>query len=325
MRSIVLSLVLLCACQFSLEPEEYTPQLVIHGLFTPDSVWSVRISKSIALEESSVADDLFLGNAVVTVTNESGRSEELEHTGSGQYRTVSNQFPQEGENYTIKVVHPELSAVQATSQAPPLNSEFVGIESLKTETSDDLRFRMRFRVQDLPGKSYYQVTLFELINNCNADSGEGLKDSSINEPAYEVLNFDSSDPALFYSSAELDEPIDFTSGAAQDFYAAVFSDRLFENAEREIEITFVSASDGIPSTQAHFMLVVSAMSEEWIQFDRTVTIQDLYLFVPDPIFANPVEIFSNVTGGLGIFAGYTNHAYRIDHEGNTWSEDAVCS
>jgi hypothetical protein len=323
MRSIVLSLVLLCACQFSLEPEEYTPQLVIHGLFTPDSVWSVRISKSIALEESSVADDLFLGNAVVTVTNESGRSEELEHMGRGQYRTVSDQFPQEGENYTINVMHSELSAVQATSQAPPLNSEFVSIESLNTGTSDDSRFRMRFKVQDLPGKSYYQVTLFELINNCNANSGKGLKGNSINKLAYKVLYYDSSDPALFYSSAELDEPVDFTSSTAQDFYAAVFSDRLFENAEREIEITF--ASDSISSTQSHFMLVVSAMSEEWIQFDRTVTIQDLYLFEPDPIFANPAEIFSNVTGGLGIFAGYTNHAYRIDNLGSTWSENAVCS
>lgn len=323
MRSIVLSLVILCACQLSLEPEEYTPQLVVHGLFTPDSVWSVRISKSIALEESSVANDLFLGNAVVTVTNELGRSEELEHIGRGQYRTVSNQFPQEGENYTIKVMHSELSAVQATSGAPPLNSEFVSIESVNTGTSDDSRFRMRFKVQDLPGKSYYQVTLFELIDNCNANSGEGLKDSSINELAYKFLFYDSSDPALFYSSAELDEPIDFTSSAAQDFYAAVFSDRLFENAEREIEITF--ASDSISATQSHFMLVVSAMSEEWIQFDRTVTIQDLYLFAPDPIFANPAEVFSNIRGGLGIFAGYTNHAYRIDHEGNTWSEGAVCS
>ena len=325
MRSIVLSLVLLSACQFSLEPEEYTPQLVIHGLFTPDSAWSVRISKSIALEESAVADDLFQGNAVVTVTNESGRSEELEHMGRGQYRTVSNQFPQEGENYTIKVVHPDLSAAQATSKAPPLNSEFISIESLNIETSDGARFRIRFKVQDLPGKSYYQLTLFELIDDCNVDSGEELEGSSIDGPAYEFLYYNSPDPALFYSSAELDEPIDFTSGAALDFYAAVFSDRLFENAEREIEITFASASDSISSAQSHFMLVVSAMSEEWIQFDRTVAIQDLYLFTPDPIFTNPVEIFSNVTGGLGIFAGYTNHAYRIDHEGNTWSEDAVCS
>ena len=81
------------ACQLSLEPEEYTPQLVVHGIFTPDSVWSVRISKSIALEEMSVASDLFLEDAVVTVTSELGGTEKLEHTGQGLYRTIFNQFP----------------------------------------------------------------------------------------------------------------------------------------------------------------------------------------------------------------------------------------
>ncbi len=229
-----------------------------------------------------------------------------------------------GENYSIKVEHPELSTAQAVSQAPPLSSEFVSIESLNIETGDNAGFRMRFKVQDLLGKSYYQVTLFQLNNNCNDTPAQGAKDSSINKPVYELLYYHSSDPALFYSSDELDEPIDPTSSASQDFYAAVFSDRLFENAEREIEIIFASAPDSI-STEPHFMMVVSGMSEEWIQFDRTVLIQDLYLFKPDPIFSNPVEIFSNVTGGLGIFAGYTNHAYRIDREGNTWGESTVCS
>lgn len=324
MRSIVLSLVFLCACQFPLEPEEYTPELVVHGIFTPDSVWSIRISKSTALDEVSVASDLFLEDAIVTVTSESGTPVKLEHVGQGQYRAISNQSPEVGENYSIKVVHPELSTAQAISQSPPLSSEFVSIESLNIETGNNPGFRMQFKVQDLPGKSYYRVTLFQLSNNCNDGPAQRVDDSSINEPMYELVFYHSSDPALFYSSDELDEPIDPTSSASQDFYAAVFSDRLFENAEREIEITFTSTPDSV-FTEPHFMLVVSGMSEEWIQFDRTVLIQDLYLFAPDPIFSNPVEIFSNVEGGLGIFAGYTNHAYRIDHEGNTWSESTVCT
>ena len=121
------------------------------------------------------------------------------------------------------------------------------------------------------------MTLFQLNNNCNDAPAQGAKDSSINKPVYELLYDHSSDPALFYNSDELDEPIDPTSSVSQDFYATVFSDRLFENAEREIEIIFASAPDSIPRDEPHFMRVVSGMSEEWIQFDRTVLIQDLYL------------------------------------------------
>lgn len=319
MRYFVLSLLFLCACQFPLEPEEYTPKIVINGVFTPDSLWYVRISRSIALEEASVANDLFLENAIVTITNESGSTERLEHTGEGRYRTISNQFPEIGQNYFIKVVHPELGTAEAVSQAPPLNSAFVNIESLDNETFIDPSYRIRFKIQDLPGKSYYQVTLFQFNGKCKSEQGV---DSLINKPVYELLYYHSSDPALFYGSDELDEPAGFISSAGLDFYAAVLSDRLFENSEREINISFASSHG---STEPYFMLVISGMSEEWIQFDRTALIQDLYHFAPDPIFSNPVEVFSNVTGGLGIFAGYTNHSYRIDDAGNTWRESDVCS
>lgn len=319
MRYFILCLVFLSACQFPLEPEEYTPQIVINGVFTPDSLWYVRISRSIALEENSVAKDLFLENAVVTITNELGSSERLEHTGEGRYRTTSNQFPEIGENYFIKATHPELGTAEATSHAPPLNSAFVSIESLNTETTIVPSFRIRFRIQDLPGKSYYRVTLFQFSGTCKF---QRQADSPKNKPIYEVLQYKSSDPALFYGSDELDEPIGYTS-TGLDYFDAVLSDRLFENSEREIDIAFTS--NHISVEQPYFMLVVSGMSEEWILFDRTVLVQDMYHFTPDPIFTNPVEIFSNVKGGLGIFAGYTNHAYRIDYEGNTWQESDVCS
>ncbi len=321
MRSIVLFLVFLCACNSPLAPVEYVPQLVVHGIFTPDSVWSVRISKSIALETPSLPNNLFLDDAVVTVTDESGRTVKLEHTGQGQYRTTSDQFPKIGEKYSIEVLHPELGTAHAVSHSPPLSSEFVSIEPLNRDTDDSSKFRIQFKVQDLPGKSYYQVTLFQLNKNCGDNTPS---DNLINGRIFEPLFYHSSDPALFYSSDELDEPFDPTSSASQDFYAAVFSDRLFENTDREIELIFSSVRDS-SMAEPYFLLVLSGMSEEWIQFDRTVLIQDLYLFAPDPIFSNPVEIFSNVEGGLGIFAGYTNHAYRVDREGNPWDENVVCS
>ena len=68
------------------------------------------------------------------------------------------------------------------------------------------------------------------------------------------------------------------------------------------------------------MLVVSGLSEEQVRYNRTLLLQDGYLFVADPIFTKPIDVYSNVEGGLGIFAGFTNNTYRFDLAGNAWEE-----
>ncbi len=55
-------------------------------------------------------------------------------------------------------------------------------------------------------------------------------------------------------------------------------------------------------TKLRFMLVESSLSEDLVEYGRTVWLQHEYLFAGDPIFTNPVEVYSNIQGDLGVFA-----------------------
>ena len=72
-----------------------------------------------------------------------------------------------------------------------------------------------------------------------------------------------------------------------------------------------------------FRLVISSLSEEIVLHERSFTLQDEYLFNVDPIFGSAINIYSNIEGGLGIFSGYTNNSYRMDANGNEWTESEI--
>ena len=100
-----------------------------------------------------------------------------------------------------------------------------------------------------------------------------------------------------------------------------FSDRLFEGETRTFEIIVEPfALVNLPTTR--FMLVISGLSEDLVKYRRTLYLQEDYL-LGDPFFNGPIEAFSNIQGGLGVFAGFTNDTFRINDDGSFWEEDDV--
>ena len=188
---------------------------------------------------------------------------------------------------------------------------------------DDPRYRLRFKVTDLPGKSYFQLILHQVAPLCRGSyGGIRIHDNPAAVLDYMMLPIGSSDPSFFHDAAELDEPPNALDDASTPFFTPYFSDRLFENATREFEIVFEPTTFKT-EIEPRFMLVVSGLSEEQVRYDRTLLLQDEYLFLADPIFTNPIDVYSNVEGGLGIFAGFTNNTYRFDLAGNAWEEPEV--
>ncbi len=225
--------------------------------------------------------------------------------------------------YTLGAVHPGLGSVRADSRLPRLETALVSIEPTNAALPYDNRLRVRFSVKDLPGKSYYKLMLYQVVPLCRSRFGSNrIYDDPAGVLGYKVLTLESRDPSFYYDAAELDEPVDAINVVGSLFFAPVFSDLLFENATREFEIVFEPTTFET-EIEPRFMLVVSGLSEKLVRYDRTFILQDEYLFVPDPIFTNPIDVYSNVEGGLGIFAGYTNNTYRFDPDGNAWEEGGV--
>lgn len=326
---IIIFLVVLSACETAIDIDisgDYTPVIVVGGEFNPDSIWSVKISKSRAIGGSVTAAELFIQDATVTILGESRQSETLVHTGDGVFQSPSGTHPVAGELYRLDVTSPGFESVYSISHAPRLQSAFVDIQAVNTEFPDQPRHRLRFSVTDLPGKSYYRMRIDQVVPSCRDERGDlDWYDEPEGVPAYSYgINFNSPEPSFYDDASTLDEPpnaLDQYGGSAV-FWRPYFSDRLFEDDVREFEI-FVRPHIFETEPVPRFRLVISSLSEEIVLHERSFTLQDEYLVGSDPLFGNPINIYSNIEGGLGIFSGYTNNSYRIDADGNEWTESEI--
>lgn len=326
LRSSLIFLVVLSACETPIDINisgEYTPVLVVDGDFNPDSIWSVGISKSLAIGSSVVPSDLFIQNATVTILGESGQTEALVHTGNGVFQSQSDISPVMGELYRLDVTSPGFESVYSISHAPRLETAFLDIQAVNTESLDKPQYRLRFSVTDLPDKSYYQVWIDQVVPSCLRESGFTYRyDEPEGVPAYQQMKFESPEPSFYHDASTLDEPPNALYQSSGAFRTPYFSDRLFEDDVREFEIfiqPFIFETEPI----LRFRLVVSGLSEELVLHERSFILQDEYLFEGNPIFGNPINIYSNIQGGLGIFSGYTNNSYRIDSDGKEWTESEI--
>jgi len=326
-RSCLLFLLVFSACESTIDinsSEDYTPKLVVDGFFNPDSVWSMMISQSLPLNSYREPSELLVENANVSIQGNSGYQETLMHSGNGIYLSKLGIHPSANETYRLDITSPGFENVFSISHAPELESTFLDIQAVNTDSTERPIYRLHFSVNDLPNKSFYRVSVYQVIRSClryedsvrRFDKPEGV-------PAFHRIRFESSDPSLFDSASTLDEPPIPFNQYYGPFVIAYFSDQLFENEEREFEIfvrPFISEIDPV----LRFRLLVTSINEDLVLHYRSLSLQDDYLTGTDPILlGNPINIYSNIEGGLGIFTGFTNHSYHIDADGNQWTPDEV--
>ena len=130
--------------------------------------------------------------------------------------------------------------------------------------------------------------------------------------------FKSVSPMFAYEAYQVDNPLAL-SVELYNNSTAWFSDELFEGSSHEFEIMidpYISES-----TDTFFMLSISVVHTDLFAYERTFGLHTAYTSFP--ALMAPVDVYSNIHNGLGIFAGYTTHSYRFDSEGNTWSDDDV--
>ena len=121
----------LSACETVVEVAvpEHTPQLVVHGFFSPDTVWTVRLNRSADITGFEDVRELFIPDATVSVADANGSfSETLAHIGGGIYQSTPGNRPVPGVAYTLRAVAPGLPAVQAVSSVPAATASIVEVE-----------------------------------------------------------------------------------------------------------------------------------------------------------------------------------------------------
>ena len=296
----------LCACEQVIEPDlpEHPPRLVLQAFFTSDGAWTAHVGRSSwILEPQSVHGRSLVDDAAVELLAGDRVVGKLEFN----YTVVAYVFEggslQAGETYSLRVAAPGFETVRATDTVPGPVPTSVRLyrphPSSGSESGTGRDFSIELEIQDPPGEAnYYQISLFRVYEG--REEEDEARDFI---PAFRrEENFSTKDPSIL-----ADNSVDGSPFEEGDFEgkAPYFRDTLFDGSTHEIELSTDFA--GGPDF-SEIRLQVLYISEAYYEYLKTARLHHDTLDNP---FAEPLNVYSNVENGYGIFAGYSSQTFEL--------------
>jgi len=250
------------------------PKIVVNSFFTGNSRIKVHLSKSIGILENIVPE---CTDATV-VLRENNIIIDTLYFQSGYY--FSHLQAETNKKYSLEIIAPDMETVFCEDFIPEktLLQSFVCTDSVLIDEDGFIINELKLDFQDIAGPTFYEVELSAkyIIDN-NGTSIWFMKNS---------------DPII-------------TSTGLLDYNpkTMIFTDKMFDGKHCSVKIYFATR------TYADYNLKITfrSVSESYYKYKEK---QFAYLFSLDSdIFSGmcePINLYSNITGGYGIFAGYTS-------------------
>lgn len=284
--TILSILLVLSACEKTIDlPIEYTePKLVVNSITSPDSLWQVNLSASKYIYETGAIQ--LIPNAIVSIQEVGGAAFTLNMIDTGIYVSAIEK-PIAGKTYLLSVTHPDFESVNSTSAIPSevnLNS----IEILENVIIESYTYKkVRITFNDPPGKNYYRMSFF--TTGLGYDWYSGGQELVWTEYSF-WINYQ--DP----NSNSIDGTLIGTE-------SILLSDEYFDGKEHSIDILIDSYYfEEYYQTEydQFFKVKLHHVSREYYWFALSL---DKYYEVSDlEFFTQPVQVYTNIENGLGIFA-----------------------
>lgn len=280
-----------CRKEIPFNSEITTPKLVVNSLFASDSTWAVHVSKSLSVIDQGNLDNI--ENATVVISTGSGDIvETLTHNGGGNY--VGTQMPLEGQTYRVDVAAPNYTAVYGEDAAPnAVNVQSVDTMTAINEEQEILIAQVTFK--DPEGINNYYRFSVEMGYWNYWINGSGTMDSNFHE---EQVWMQLNDPSF--------------EGAGNNSWrdVGIMSDLLFDGQTKTVDLPIFMWIYGGEDIRIEFIdIYFSNVSETTHFFNRSFQLYQETLGNP---FAQPVQVYSNITNGFGVFGGAHTEVHRIN-------------
>ena len=257
-------------------------KLVVNSLFDSENPWRVHVGYSL-----SVIDTADLGNvedATVVIKDSLGNIvETLAYESEGYYR--GNNYPQSDQDYRIEVAANGYTDVYSRDRLPS-EINIISVDTMTNIVDGEEQFDMNILFQD-PGdaRNYYRVSVH--VGYWEIDWNTG--DSILIEYQMPVLL---EDPVLNNQNNWENE--------------GLFTDLLFDGQEKELEIAIELENkiDYIDHLEVWLYNITVATYNFNISYN-------IYENASGNPFAQPVQVYSNVTNGFGIFGGAQLNVFPI--------------
>jgi len=355
----VFALITSCEKEIEFDEKLIAPKLVINSFIQQDSLITVNIASS-KLIPGIKTDFKWIDNATVTLFVDGEEKEKLtvidvervptgyssvngdttffynESEPTKRYSTTQAKV-EVGKTYKLEVSHPDYETAYCETSIPtPIQILAFDTATVinKQEWGDNETFQAKIKFKDTPGeKNYYRLVYSKFTGVSQSYySSPNDADSIIyltNELRGTYIN--SSDKLLNPSEEDAN---DFLFGSAGNYYN-LFTDELIDGKEYELSFAVDLTNNYYGS---------SVQTKKKGEFMRlTITLQSItreaYLYMKSTyankyyesdFFSEPVQVFTNIENGIGIFAGtssssvlisrgeYPVEGVKYQNETNTW-------
>lgn len=271
---VLISSIPSCKKVIDMELPATDPKIVVNSFFTENSLLKVHLSESIGILENIIPE---YPDAIVILRKNNITIDTL-YFQSGYY--YSHILAELNKNYALEIIVPGRESVFCEDLIPEktLLQGFVCNDSVLIDEDGFIINELKLDFQDFSGPSFYEV---ELSANYIIDNN-----------GTSIWFMKNSDPII-------------TSTGLLDYNprTLIFTDKMFDGKHCSVKIYFATRAYADYSLKITFRSV----SESYYKYKEK---QFAYLFSLDSdIFSGmsePINLFSNITGGYGIFAGYTS-------------------
>ncbi|MEA3443516.1 MAG: DUF4249 domain-containing protein [Bacteroidota bacterium] len=250
-------------------PEREKKLVVISG-FQPEETWSVFVSHSKNSFDNQDYDKI--NNAEVIISHTDGTNPDTLFYSGKNY--VSTNKPVADVNYKIRVNASGFTSANSENKIPGA-ANIISIDTISGFHNGEISVDYNLKFKDVPGEeNYYIVQLFKNDNNWNYKSEYPLYIQS-DDPNIEKHGDDYGDEFILLNDQNFDgEEYLFK------FYVPGYQ---FSEGANLVKVKLISCS------------------EEYYRFQKTLR-QSWY--TNDNPFSQPIQIFTNIEKGIGIFGGY---------------------
>lgn len=300
---------------------EYGNQLVIQAPFlhhvssTEPTNFSAILFKSNDILNDTRSYDIITDATVDIYEGDSFLTSLTQKSQSAEYVSPIGISPEEGKSYRIEVNSPEFGKASATGSMPKhikVLQAFISNESyFEGSESEEWneQVEITIEIEDIADEDNFYYATIEPI----------LEDDSENIPFWNRC-FVSSDPVFdedefsdpFFEVEEETSPI-FCGGLT------TFTDLLFKGERRSIKVYInkyelyeyiydPTTGESIENLR-DIRLVIGSMSQELYNYKRSAKSQ---YWNQDNPFAEPIRVYSNIEGGIGIFGGLTEESIILE-------------
>ena len=279
-----------CEKVIPFDGEVSQPKLVVNSLFDAENAWNVHISRSISVLEDSALS--VVENASVQIKDDQENIiETLEFDTDGRY--TGNLYPQVGQNYKIEVAAPGFNSVSAQNNLPsPIT--ILNVDTLTTLVSGEERLEMSVTFDDPASVSNYYLIGVHIGGWFEEENWNGTVDSVFRDYNIPIL---------------LEDPTFENYGNDRWENKGIFTDLTFDGQSKTIDIAINTYEIEEKVEELDFFEIrIFNVTRAAYLYNKSY---DLYLNASGNPFAQPIQVYSNVNGGFGLFAGSQLNVFSI--------------